>query len=96
MLRLEPWSPEGNAASDRGGRAGRGHPLTTESKKPISGGAPRGRSRSSGQVVARRALEGLEPADTTGPRGLLTQLAGRVIEPALGAELTGHLRYPAG
>ena len=34
------------------------------------------------------ALEGLEPEEITGPGGLLTQLAGRVIETALGAELT--------
>ena len=42
------------------------------------------------------ALEGLEPEEITGPGGLLTQLAGRVIETALGAELTGHLGYPPG
>src|SRR5215217_4800646 len=41
------------------------------------------------------ALKGLEPDEITGPGGLLTQLAGRVIETALGAELTGHLGYPA-
>jgi putative transposase len=43
-----------------------------------------------------RALEGLEPEQITGPGGLLTQLAGRVIETALGAELTEHLGYPPG
>ena len=42
------------------------------------------------------ALEGLEPEEITGPGGLLTQLAGRVIETALGAELSGHLGYPPG
>jgi putative transposase len=42
------------------------------------------------------ALEGLRPEEITGPGGLLTQLAGRVIETALGAELTGHLGYPPG
>src|SRR4051794_21156357 len=42
------------------------------------------------------ALKGLEPEDITGPGGLLTQLAGRVIETALGAELTEHLGYPPG
>jgi hypothetical protein len=31
------------------------------------------------------ALEGLRPEEITGPGGLLTQLAGRVIETALGA-----------
>jgi len=33
-------------------------------------------------------LEGFEPEQITGPGGLLSQLAGRVIETALGAELT--------
>jgi putative transposase len=42
------------------------------------------------------ALEGLEPDEITGPGGLVTQLAGRVIETALGAELTEHLGYPPG
>ena len=43
-----------------------------------------------------RALEGLEPEQITGPGGLLSQLAGRVIETALSAELTDHLGYPPG
>ena len=42
------------------------------------------------------ALEGLEPEQITGPGGLMTQLAGRVLETALGAELTEHLGYPPG
>jgi putative transposase len=42
------------------------------------------------------ALEGLDPDQITGPGGLLTQLAGRVIETALGAELSEHLGYPPG
>ena len=42
------------------------------------------------------ALKGLDPGEITGPGGLLTQLAGRVIETALGAELTDHLGYPPG
>jgi putative transposase len=42
------------------------------------------------------ALKGLGPDQITGPGGLLTQLAGRVIETALGAELTDHLGYPPG
>jgi putative transposase len=42
------------------------------------------------------ALEGLEAEQITGPGGLLTQLAGRVIETALGAELSEHLGYPPG
>jgi putative transposase len=42
------------------------------------------------------ALKGLEPEEITGPGGLVSQLAGRVIETALGAELTEHLGYPPG
>jgi len=42
------------------------------------------------------ALKGLAPEEITGPGGLLTQLAGRVIETALGAELTEHLGHPPG
>jgi putative transposase len=42
------------------------------------------------------ALEGLRAEQITGPGGLITQLAGRVIEAALGAELTEHLGYPHG
>ena len=42
------------------------------------------------------ALKGLSPEQITGPGGLLTQLAGRVVETALGAELTEHLGYPPG
>jgi putative transposase len=38
----------------------------------------------------------LAPEQITGPGGLLTQLAGRVVETALGAELTDHLGYPPG
>jgi len=41
-------------------------------------------------------LAGLGPEEITGPGGLMTQLAGRVLEAALGAELTGHLGYPPG
>jgi putative transposase len=42
------------------------------------------------------ALKGLEPDEITGPGGLVAQLAGRVIETALGVELTEHLGYPPG
>jgi len=42
------------------------------------------------------ALKGLDPDEITGPGGLLTQLAGRVIETALGAELAEHLGHPPG
>src|SRR3954454_6009647 len=42
------------------------------------------------------ALKGLDAEEITGPGGLLTQLAGRVIETALGAELSEHLGHPPG
>lgn len=42
------------------------------------------------------ALEGLEPEEITGPGGLMTQLAGRVIDAALAGELSDHLGYPPG
>src|SRR3954468_4742023 len=42
------------------------------------------------------ALAGLGPDEITGPGGLVTQLAGRVLETALSAELTEHLGYPLG
>jgi transposase-like protein len=42
------------------------------------------------------ALKGLAPEEITGPGGLLTQLAGRVIETALGAELSEHLGHRPG
>jgi putative transposase len=42
------------------------------------------------------ALKGLEGQDITGPGGLLAQLAGRVIETALEAEMTEHLGHPPG
>src|ERR671910_3822930 len=89
--------------------AGRGNPVTHTSKQPIrpersSGGALDGAPE---EVVDRLAgllpreeledaLEGLDPEQITGPGGLLAQLAGRVIETALGAELTEHLGHPSG
>jgi putative transposase len=42
------------------------------------------------------ALAGLAPEQITGPGGLLTQLAGRVIEAALTSELGEHLGHPPG
>ena len=42
------------------------------------------------------ALRALTPDQITGPGGLITQLAGRVIEAALGAELSEHLGLSAG
>ena len=48
------------------------------------------------EEVLQDALKGLEPDEITGPGGFVSQLAGRVIETALGAELSEHLGYPAG
>ena len=42
------------------------------------------------------AVKGLEPEELSGPGGLLSQLAGRVIEAALEAEMTEHLGHPPG
>jgi putative transposase len=39
-------------------------------------------------------LKGLSPEEITGPGGLVSKLAGRVIETALETELTDHLGYP--
>ena len=46
--------------------------------------------------VLQDALAGLGPEEITGPGGLMTRLAGRVLETALGAELSEHLGYPPG
>jgi putative transposase len=46
--------------------------------------------------VLQDALEGLRPEEIAGPGGLMTQLAGRVLEAALGGELSEHLGYPPG
>jgi putative transposase len=48
------------------------------------------------EEALEEAVRGLGPEELTGPGGLLTQLAGRVIEAALGAELGEHLGYPHG
>src|SRR4051812_45265967 len=42
------------------------------------------------------AVRGLRPEELSGPGGLLSQLAGRVVEAALEAELTNHLGHPPG
>ena len=46
--------------------------------------------------LLEEALEGLDPEAITRPGGLITQLAGRVVEAALAAELTAHLGHPPG
>lgn len=42
------------------------------------------------------AVKGLRPEELSGPGGLLSQLAGRVVEAALEAEITDHLGHPPG
>src|SRR3954470_322780 len=42
------------------------------------------------------AVKGLKPEELSGPGGLLSQLAGRVVEAALQAEMTEHLGHPPG
>ena len=42
------------------------------------------------------AVRGLRPEELTGPGGLLSRLAGRVVEAALEAEMTEHLGHPPG
>ncbi len=42
------------------------------------------------------AVQGLRPEELTGPGGLLSQLAGRVLEAALQAEMTEHVGHPPG
>ena len=80
---------------------------TMKSKRRPQEGADPGPRRDAEAVVDRLAgllpegalqdaLKGLEPDEITGPGGLLSELAGRVIETALGAELTDHLGHPPG
>jgi putative transposase len=80
---------------------------STESVQPKPGGDRAGGQPPPEELVDRLAgllpadeladaLKGLEPEEITGPGGFLTQLAGWVIETALGAELTEHLGYPPG
>src|SRR4051812_36061419 len=81
------------------------HTISDSERDPSQ--SPEGAQSSTDAVVDRLAellpaealedaLSGLEPEEITGPGGLLTQLAGRVIETALGAELTAHLGHPSG
>jgi putative transposase len=81
---------------------------TMQSKRRPQEGAEASESQAPPEAVADRlagllpeealedALKGLEPDEITGPGGLLSKLAGRVIETALGAELTDHLGHPRG
>jgi hypothetical protein len=69
--------------------------LTTQRKKPIREVLPEGEADRLAELLPagalEDALEGLEPEQITGPGGLLGQLAGRVIETALGAERRGSI-----
>jgi putative transposase len=80
---------------------------TMKSKRRPQQGADPGRRQEAEAVVDRLAgllpeealqdaIEGLEPDEITGPGGLLSELAGRVLESALGAELSDHLGHPPG
>ncbi len=81
---------------------------TMQSKRRPQEGAEASEPQAAPEAVADRlagllpeealedALKGLEPDEITGPGGLLSKLAGRVIETALGAELTDHLGHPSG
>lgn len=42
------------------------------------------------------AVKGLRPEELSGPGGLLSQLAGRVVDAALEAEMSEHLGHPPG
>ena len=89
-------------------RAGKGHLVQPEdeiqrgrSSRPAAheSSVEEARDRLAGLLpedALQDALKGLEPEEITGPGGLLSQLAGRVVETALGAELTEHLGYPPG
>jgi putative transposase len=82
--------------------------MSTQTMKSKTSTEPAGEPPAAGEDVVDRlagllpadelqdALKGLEPEEITGPGGFLSQLAGRVIETALGAELTEHLGYPPG
>ena len=73
-----------------GGRRPRARPdeLPEEVQDRLAGLLPEG--------ALQDALKGLDPSEITGSGGLLSQLAGRVINAALEGELTGHLGYPPG
>jgi putative transposase len=77
--------------------------ISKESDRPGSAGpesvVEQARDRLVGllpEEALQDALKGLEPDEITGPGGLVSRLAGRVIETALGAELSEHLGYPPG
>src|SRR6188472_4435320 len=75
-------------------------------RRPGSGAGPEGQQPPQ-EVIDRLAgllpegaledaVKGLQPEELSGPGGLLLQLAGRVVEAALDAEMTEHLGHPPG
>ena len=83
--------------------------MSSKKIKMVGVGAPdRGADESASEEVLDRlsqllpadaledALAGLQGDEITGPGGLITQLAGRVVEAALAGELSEHLGYPPG
>jgi transposase-like protein len=76
-------------------RRGRPPRASTEAQQPPADLA----DRLAGLLPAEAlqdALRGLAPEEITGAGGLMSQLAGRVIDAALAGELTDHLGYPPG
>ena len=78
-----------------------------KNRRPESGADPDGPKEPPQEVVDRlagllpegaleEAVKGLAPDELSGPGGLLSQLAGRVVEAALEAEMTDHLGHPPG
>jgi len=76
-------------------------------RRPESGADPEGRQGPPQEVIDRLAgllpegaledaVKGLRPEELSGPGGLLSQLAGRVVEAALEAEMTDHIGHPPG
>jgi len=80
---------------------------TMKSKRPRPAGADPGPDGPPDEILDRvaellpegaldDAVRGLRPEELTGPGGLLSQLAGRVVQAALEAEMTEHLGHPPG
>jgi len=78
-----------------------------KNRRPEAGADPDGPKEPPQEVVDRlagllpegaleEAVKGLAPDELSGPGGLLSQLAGRVVEAALEAEMTDHLGHPPG
>jgi putative transposase len=65
-----------------------GHELPQEVVDRLAGLLPEG--------ALDDAVRGLKPEELSGPGGLLSELAGRVVEAALQAEMTEHLGHPPG